>query len=464
MRVLDRNGAAPDIRSAVAPVGVGLVLLTALSPKLAIGAVAGLVFVAVCYASLAGGVAMFTVLSFFDRVPGSEGAAAGVTKAAGAVLAAAWLLRLLDRRRPPAPVLSEHPAFALTLLLLAAWSLASTLWATSVPAAIGSSTRVLESVLFLLLTWSAIQTRRHVWWVLSAFVAGATLTAIPGFLSSDSERFAGDFGDPNELAAVLVPALVIAGSILLLRTGRARWLVLMCMPILALALLYTDSQGGLLAAIVGGSAAFLLAGPARVPVRAAIVVAAVLVSGYYVFVTPPVALQEVLAGGGGAGREDLWKVAVQMAKDHPVIGVGAGNFTVVEPGYALADLDLPRVDLVTKPEVTHNSYLQVLAELGAVGLALFAGVIGGSMLLLRGAISTYAWLGERELEMLARVVMVCLLSLLVAYFFLTAQYEKQLWLLLGVAAALASMARREAREVRAAGSGRAHAGAGAVVL
>ena len=51
-----------------------------------------------------------------------------------------------------------------------------------------------------------------------------------------------------------------------------------------------------------------------------------------------------------------------------LLGVGAGNFSVLEPFYTVRAINLPRVDLIAEGELVHNSYLQVLAELGIVGL------------------------------------------------------------------------------------------------
>jgi O-antigen ligase len=146
--------------------------------------------------------------------------------------------------------------------------------------------------------------------------------------------------------------------------------------------------------------------------------------------------------GSGTGREDLWRVAIQMFKNHPLNGVGTGNFQVVEPRYALQNINLPRVDLVVDtPKVAHNTYLHVLTELGVVGFAAFAGMLLGALGLAWRAIHTLARRGELRMEILGRGVLIGTIGMLAAYVFITAQYEKQLWLLLGICAALATLAR-----------------------
>ncbi|MCP9493030.1 MAG: O-antigen ligase family protein [Pyrinomonadaceae bacterium MAG19_C2-C3] len=73
----------------------------------------------------------------------------------------------------------------------------------------------------------------------------------------------------------------------------------------------------------------------------------------------------------------LWGAAWQMTRDNPVIGVGAGNYEAQFPEarreFAATRTNNPLVGLVEDRVVerAHNEYLQIAAELGAVGLLLF---------------------------------------------------------------------------------------------
>jgi O-antigen ligase len=123
-----------------------------------------------------------------------------------------------------------------------------------------------------------------------------------------------------------------------------------------------------------------------------------------------------------------------------VNGVGIGNFTVVEPRYAAGNIDLTRVDLVLDlHKVTHNTYLNILADLGLVGLVLFAGLIFFVLRALRRRIRRAASTGDTHMEAIGRGLLIALIGLLVAYTFISAQYEKQLWLLLGLGLAAANL-------------------------
>ena len=72
-------------------------------------------------------------------------------------------------------------------------------------------------------------------------------------------------------------------------------------------------------------------------------------------------LQRRLLSVSGNGRGDYWHVAWQMARDEPLHGTGAGSFEahwLRERPISFYDRD------------AHNLYLETLAELGAVGLAI----------------------------------------------------------------------------------------------
>jgi O-antigen ligase len=149
--------------------------------------------------------------------------------------------------------------------------------------------------------------------------------------------------------------------------------------------------------------------------------------------------------GGGSGRKDLWTVGWRMVNAHPLTGVGAGNFRVVSVGYLLRPGPTQRdIYIVTEPKVPHNIYLNVLAELGAVGFALFLIVLVSSLRSLVRAARTFARQGDTTMEMLTRGLLIALFGFLTCEFFSSALYSKQLWLLLALGPALHALADRRA--------------------
>jgi len=76
-------------------------------------------------------------------------------------------------------------------------------------------------------------------------------------------------------------------------------------------------------------------------------------------------------------RVGMWRIADRMARERPVFGWGAGTFAVNQALYSM-DSRSQREILMLGPSLTenaHNTYLQLAAELGYPGLALYAGIL-----------------------------------------------------------------------------------------
>ncbi len=132
-----------------------------------------------------------------------------------------------------------------------------------------------------------------------------------------------------------------------------------------------------------------------------------------------------------------------MFHDKPVTGVGAGNFPVSSIHYLLEPGAINAYKYVVEaPAVTHNIYLQVLSELGLVGLSLFLTIIVLCLSCSIRAAITFRKREEVGSEALARGLFVALFGLLAALFFSSQLYSKQLYLLLATAVALLAISRR----------------------
>ena len=71
------------------------------------------------------------------------------------------------------------------------------------------------------------------------------------------------------------------------------------------------------------------------------------------------------------GRVHAWTVASRINADRPLLGRGAGTFRAAWPLYAPPD--------ARRAYEAHNVFLQVLAELGWIGLFLFLGFVGSGL-------------------------------------------------------------------------------------
>ncbi|TAN21955.1 MAG: hypothetical protein EPN33_09885 [Acidobacteria bacterium] len=159
-------------------------------------------------------------------------------------------------------------------------------------------------------------------------------------------------------------------------------------------------------------------------------------------------------------RLALWQAGVSMVTQHPLHGIGLGEFKVEVERYAAGHKDLDHI--------AHNTYLALAAEMGLPALLLYLTMLAGAwfaLARLRSAATTPApfpprpplafledtarekpaltapasaalpaWLAEAALGMQAGI-----LGFSVSAIFLSAQYTKLFWLLIAVAATAANL-------------------------
>ncbi|MFH1996493.1 MAG: O-antigen ligase family protein [Candidatus Omnitrophota bacterium] len=116
----------------------------------------------------------------------------------------------------------------------------------------------------------------------------------------------------------------------------------------------------------------------------------------------------------------LARAAWKMFLDHPLFGVGVGNFYYGCPKYE-----------AVSPGRAHSMYLEMLAELGAVGFFLFV-----RMLFYTFKSIAYVIKQCEQLRGYARGLFVGLVGVLIAAIFLHAQQEKGFWFLIFMSVAL----------------------------
>lgn len=415
-------------------------LLAGAAPMLAILVAVGITYLVTAYRSLALGLVFFTFLTFYATAASRLGGGVTVTKLGGILLAGLWFLVIFSRGNRVPLLFRDVRVFSTLLFAFMGWELATVIWAEDGSTAFSSAARLLQSLILIFVLYTAISERQHVRWLVAAFVWGSFLVAAiailkgPGAGENDG-RISGGFDDPNEFAAILVPAVILSCYMIVSSKRATRWLYLLALPLFLIAFRRADSQGGIMAMTAGALLSCFFAGPVRN--RARIVTAVYLGVGIYYFTIrySPAMLTE-----GGHSRSNLWHAAIAVWRDHKLAGVGAGNFSVVEPSYALGNVTFDRVDLIVKPEVAHNTYLHMAAETGAIGLGLMGLVIASALVVGTRAVRRFAADGDRELEILSRGILISTVAILVAYTFQSAQYEKQLWLLVGLCTALQSVA------------------------
>ena len=455
---LPRLAAAPgatavSVRISIAAFGAAVLLASALAYDATIGVAILLVLCVVPLAMLRLRLAIcgWIVLLFFSRSSVLE----AIPNPLLLLVVAAWLGLLAGRRATVREALARNWVVIAWAAALVVWILLSLGWAP----APGSAERPIKELLYaflgFVLVLGTILERRYARWLATAFVAGAALTVLwgvakGGLSGSASEvadvagRLQGGAGDPNFLAALLVPAIMLACGLAVRRSTARRLLLGLATGIMAIGLAATQSRGGLIAAGVCAGGALVIWRGRRALVLLAIALAAA--AAVLFFAANPGAWHRIVQSNQGSGRVDIWKVAWRVVHDHPVVGVGFAQFPQVSPHYVLQPGALQYVNLIVEKHiVVHNLYLELWAETGIIGLLLFLGLAVASLLAGWNAVRRFDALGDAEMSGLARGAVLALIAILVTSIFLSNLPAGAYWVLLAFGPALNLIATRETR-------------------
>jgi len=74
-------------------------------------------------------------------------------------------------------------------------------------------------------------------------------------------------------------------------------------------------------------------------------------------------------------RLALWTNTFEIFKDHPLLGVGKGNFKILYPLYATKRIKDPGFAAELQPREAHNDYVQLLSETGLFGFLSFLWIL-----------------------------------------------------------------------------------------
>lgn len=416
-----------------------------IQPRLGVAAALGVTFAAAVIADVTVGLFLFTILSFLEVVNAGSGAVSFI-KVAGLILFLSWFAAQATRsRRETRSLLASSPGIAFAVVGFVSWSALSVAWAESSGTAIGSTSRFVLDALLFPIVFGAIRRREHFQWIVAAFVFGAVMSAVIGLLQSGGARLAGGIGDPDGEAALLAAALMLDVGLIatLPRDSAARTLAVIGALIMGLGLLDTGSRGGFVALAAVLVAAVVLGGRWRGRAAGLVVIVAI-VTPVYLFVLAPSAAVQHLSSSSSSGRTDLWKVGLKMFEANPIAGVGSGNFTVASIHYVQQAGDITRADLIVDvPHAAHNTYLEIIDELGVPGFLMFMAIVIGSISAALRAARIYERRGDKRFELMSRGVALAVIALLTADFFITNEYEHLLWLLLALPPALLAVARSE---------------------
>jgi len=362
----------------------------------------------------------------------------GDTTIVGGMVLANWIalvpvtlgiLRLLATKmvRPFCPI--HYLLFGFT-----AWAALSLFWTVDFESTLTRLGTYGSLLVFVVLIWELATTVARVRGLIISYVLGAGFASIATIynyatgrttsqqmgLDWETYRYSVDGVNADELG--LIVALSIPMAFYLLTVSKRRWLNALCWAqVIAgiTAILISATRGALFAVAVG---IVMMAVPTLNHIspmqRGIAVIACIALVSSAAFVVPKTSLDRILSTGTEltegtlTHRTVIWAAGMEVFRDHPFLGVGAGAY-----GPAI-------VKIVNIPLIAHNTFVSVLVELGVFGLLLLLALLASMF---------YSALRMKYLE--RRFWFALLMTWVIGVCSLTQEYRKITWLLFGLLAA-----------------------------
>lgn len=355
-----------------------------------------------------------------------------VSRVIGFLVAGFWVATVVVTGKIRKPHL-----FHVMVLLFTLWNVASAFWSFDIDDTMTHIQTSLQLAVLMFILWDLYTTPMALKAALQAYILGAYVaigSIIVNYLmvrQATYLRYAATGWDANDIGLVLALGIPVAWYLAVSdgSNRKARWLRLVnyaYVPSAILAILLTASRGALLATVP--ALVFVVGSLPRLSLSRRMLVLAVLIVALFVLqpLVPQSSLERLatsgasIAAGDLGGRGNLWREAIEVFLEHPLLGVGGGAYrAVAESG-----------------QVAHNTFLSVLAEVGIIGLALFAIIL---------AITVYEFVRLPGWE--SRLWLAILIVWTVGAFALSFQQRKPTWLFLDLAVVSAGLHARRDRSI-----------------
>jgi O-antigen ligase len=260
-------------------------------------------------------------------------------------------------------------------------------------------------------------------------------------------RAGGMSGDPNYYA--LLVGLWIPLTFLWVFSSRPRWERLLCGGCLFAMLI-----GSIIAASRGGTlglaAAFVyLILRSEHRIRNLLAVGILIIPLMFLLLLLPSSplhrLTHPNAGDRFAEQARLiaWKSGIRMVKAHPLAGVGLHNFKPVILQYEDTSWLTETNNYQPIVNIAHNTYVELAAETGLLGLLFFLGVLVGTFRTLEHTRRQAQGARCTHMARIALGLQAGLLCFAVSAFFLSDWWERMFWLLIFLSICLQRLLKRE---------------------
>lgn len=246
---------------------------------------------------------------------------------------------------------------------------------------------------------------------------------------AESIRSSGLAGGQNEAGRYFVVALVFISY--LRSTTKSKivsTVLLICMGLTVLGVFMTVSRTALLLLLTAVGLLIILQANKRNNLQLTIAIILILII-VFVFADNILSIMRTILPSIQQGedtmgiRYNLWTAGWHMWLDHPLQGVGIGQFPINLPYYGQGLLSSQYLKLGA-----HNMYVQLLAETGMVGLFLFLGLVGSVIRNLWKATRSQ----DSNLASLAKIWLIVLILMLLGGITKQDQFDKLVWISFGM--------------------------------
>ncbi len=264
----------------------------------------------------------------------------------------------------------------------------------------------------------------------------SVLADIQGVVFAKDRLYVSETYDANDLAMVMIVSLpfVIFGFIK--QKGLKRLVLGGLTALIIMTVILTISRGGFLG-FLGVSLAVLIKAK-KIAKKTFVPMVALILSGSTIFIFYARApfwerISSILTYERDynvtsyGGRVEIWKRGIELMLENPITGVGIDGFTTAE--------GLSHRDIGGKWSTAHNSFIQIGAELGFVGLFLFCYIIWVSLRDINRINKTLIQRNEdHPILFLLGAIQCSWIGYIIGGFFLSAAYTPVFYFLVGVSA------------------------------
>jgi len=299
---------------------------------------------------------------------------------------------------------------------------------------------LLVFLLIISLATSLKDTNKFVWAFLIAvgFLSALSVrAAIQGVAFAEDRVFVSSTYDPNDIAMVMVIAFPFAVFGFLTQKGLIKIIMGGLTALVIMTIVLTASRGGFLGFL--GVSLFIIIGVRKYLKKAIIplVIVIVIVSGILIYYARDTSFWERMSTiltyeqdynvTSYGGRIEVWKRGLKLMLKNPIFGIGINGFVTAE--------GLSHQGIGGKWSTAHNSFIQIGAELGIVGLFLFCYLIWSSLRGINKIIKDVNHKNEDKNNLFGLIALRCSwIGYIIGGFFLSAAYAPVFFFLAGISA------------------------------